>query len=62
MGMVPEVVVVTDPKGWASEELLPKAKLLERWVPPKRMTHVYFRFLLSLFEISCICSLFVFFH
>lgn len=40
MGMVPEVVLVTDLKGGASEEPLLEAELLEGWVPPEGMTQV----------------------
>lgn len=38
MGMIPEVVPVTDLKGGVGEELLPGAELPEGWVPPKGMT------------------------
>lgn len=42
MGMMLEMVVVTDPGGRANEELLPEVELPEDWVPPKKMTQVYF--------------------
>lgn len=47
---------MTDLEDGVIKGLLPEAELLEGWVPPEGMDQVYFLFVLSLFEISCILS------
>lgn len=49
VGMVPEVVTLTNVGGGVSEEPLPKAELPEGWVPSEMVTHVWFCFILVMF-------------
>lgn len=67
MGLILEVVVVTELEGGVIEESLPEVETLASWVPPEAMTQVWTEFIrllnhfnwisfLSFFDnILCVC-------
>lgn len=45
MGLIPEVIPVTDLDGGVTEEPLPEAEIPKGWMLPEVMTQVWFGFI-----------------